>query len=189
MTVSSGHAEPHRTPAAALAACLLQGLDARLKHSAAVATQMSRVADLVEPDWRSPAKDAAWLHDVGYSPTVALTGFHALDGARWLRDHGWPDRTCRLIAWHTESFEEARLHCLDGVLLAEFAAPPRRAAAAIAWADLTSSPRGERWAAERRVAEILNRYPPGSIVHEVTHASLPALRAAVREIEELFYQS
>jgi hypothetical protein len=29
---------------------------------------------------------AAWLHDIGYAPGLAVTGLHALDGARYLRD-------------------------------------------------------------------------------------------------------
>ena len=28
---------------------------------------------------------AAWLHDIGYAPGVKDTGFHPLDGARYLR--------------------------------------------------------------------------------------------------------
>ena len=171
--------------AAALAAHLLQGVDTRLDHSAAVAAQMDRVAHLVERGWRSAIKDAAWLHDIGYSPQIAATGFHPLDGARWLRDHGWPRETCRLVAWHTEALEEARLYGLDTQLTAEFERPPRLAAAALAWADLTTSPTGAQWAAERRFADILRRYPPGSIVHEATRASLPSLGAAVRTIEDL----
>ena len=150
-----------------------------------MAAQIDLVVDLVEADWRSALKDAAWLHDVGYSPKVAVTSFHPLDGARWLRDHGWPRETCRLVAWHTEALEEARLYGLDTQLTAEFERPPRLAAAALAWADLTTSPTGAQWAAERRFADILRRYPPGSIVHEATRASLPSLGAAVRTIEDL----
>ena len=146
--------------AAALATHLLRRLDSRIDHSAAVAAQVDRAARLVEPEWRSHLKDAAWLHDIGYSPQLALTGFHPLDGARWLRDYGWPASTCRLVAWHTEPLEEARLYSLDSELAAEFEAPPRLASAALAWADLTSSPAGERWDAERRLADILERYPP-----------------------------
>lgn len=168
-----------------LATRLLQGLATRLDHSAAVAAQIDRVAGLVEPGWRSAAGDAAWLHDVGYNPDLARTGFHPLDGARWLRDHHWPTATCRMVAWHTEPLEEARQCDLDWELTEEFARPPRLAAAALAWADLTSSPSGERWDPERRLAEILDRYPPGFVVHEATRASLPALRAAVQEIEDL----
>jgi hypothetical protein len=176
---------PEQSEAAAVAARLLRGFEARLSHSAAVAAQVALVVELVEPGWRSALNDAAWLHDVGYSKELALTTFHPLDGARWLRVHGWPPETCQLVAWHTEPLEEARRHGLDAELTAEFDEPAQRAAAALAWADLTTSPTGERWDAERRLADILRRYPPGSIVHEATRASLPALRRAVRTIEDL----
>ena len=176
--------EPEESAAAALATRLLHALDGRLAHSATVAAQIKRAAALVEADWRSAARDAAWLHDIGYHTDLALTGFHPLDGARWLRDHGWRTETCRLVAWHTESIEEARMHGLDEELMAEFVAPPQRPAAALAWADLTSSPSGQRWDPERRFADILDRYPPGSLVHEATRASLPSLRASVRDIED-----
>jgi hypothetical protein len=169
--------------ATAPAARLLRGLDTRLQHSAAVAAQADRVAHLVEVDWRAALGDAGWLHDVGYSPQLVETGFHPLDGARWLRGHGWDSETCRLVAYHTGALEEARLHGLAADLTAEFDPPPRLAADALAWADLTSSPNGERWDPERRIADILDRYPPGSIVHEAIRSSHPGLLAAVRKIE------
>ena len=178
-------AETERSDATALATSLLRGFGTRLSHSATVAAQVDRVARLVEQGWRTAVKDAAWLHDVGYSRKLALTEFHPLDGARWLRDHDWPPETCRLVAWHTEPLEQARRHRLDGELSAEFDRPPGVAAAALAWADLTSSPTGERWDSERRLADILMRYPLGSLVHEATRASLPALRRAVWTIEDL----
>jgi hypothetical protein len=162
---------------------LLRGLDTRLQHSAAVAAQADRVAHLVEADWRASLSDAGWLHDVGYSPQLVRTGFHPLDGARWLRDHGWDAKTCRLVAYHTGALEEARLHGLAADLRVEFDPPPRLAAGALAWADLTSSPTGERWDPERRIADILDRYPPRSIVHEAIRSSRPSLLAAVRDIE------
>jgi hypothetical protein len=176
---------PEGWEGATLAAHLLGGLETRLNHSAAVVAQIDRVAGLVEPEWRAAVKDAAWLHDVGYSPELVETGFHPLDGARWLRDHNWPAKTSSLVAWHTEPLEEARRHGLARQLAAEFDQPARQAAAALTWADLTSSPSGQRWDAERRLADILHRYPPSSLVHEATRASLPSLRRAVQEIEDL----
>lgn len=184
---SLNEAVPQRAAAEALATRLLRAIDGRLAHSATVAAQIEHVVGLIEPDWRPAARAAAWLHDVGYHPDLARTGFHPLDGARWLRDHAWPTETCRLVAWHTESIEEAHLYGLDDELIAEFDAPPQLPAAVLAWADLTSSPRGQLWDPERRLAEILDRYPSGSLVHEATQASLPALRASVQRIEDLLH--
>ena len=178
-------AERSKSDARVLAIRLLDGLGTRLSHSAAVAAQVDRVVALVDPGWRSCLEDAAWLHDIGYGSAVVVTEFHPLDGARWLREHDWPLETCRLVAWHTEPLEEARLRNLDAELVAEFDLPDRLAAAALTWADLTSSPRGERWDSEQRLADILMRYPSGSPVHEATRASLPVLHRRVRTIEDL----
>jgi hypothetical protein len=68
-------------------------------------------------------------------------------------------------------------------LAAEFERPPPLAAAALTWADLTSSPSGEVWVLERRLADILQRHPADSTVHRATVAALPALRSAAAEIE------
>jgi hypothetical protein len=41
---------------------------------------------------------AAWLHDIGYAPELAVTGFHPLDGARFLRRAGADGQVVSLVA-------------------------------------------------------------------------------------------
>ena len=53
----------------------VQAVAARARSLAAV---LGADADLLEA--------AAWLHDIGYAPGLAVTGLNALDGARYLRD-------------------------------------------------------------------------------------------------------
>jgi hypothetical protein len=48
------------------------------------------------------------LHDIGYAPGLAVTGLHAQDGARYLRDAQHADAMlCRLVAHHTCASVEA----------------------------------------------------------------------------------
>lgn len=173
---------PPTVDAAALAEELLTGVGTRLAHTRRVAAQAARACGLVEGPWADALVPAAWLHDIGYNPQLASTGFHPLDGARHLRTLAWPAEVCRLVAWHTNAGDEANLRGLDGVLLDEFERPPHDAWAALAWADLTSSPAGERWAVEWRVADVLRRYPPGTVVHRAMSASTPELMSAAAAI-------
>ena len=49
---------------------------------------------------------AAYLHDIGYAPELEDTGFHPLDGARWLRAQGQERLAC-LVAHHSGAWFEA----------------------------------------------------------------------------------
>lgn len=169
--------------ARAVATELLAGVGTRVAHSRTVAHQAAVVLPVLDVPWSSALLDAAWLHDLGYAPSVVSTGFHPLDGARWLSAHCWPTEVCRLVAWHTRAGTEAALRHLAAELAAEFPAPPELARAALAWADLTSSPVGECCLATDRLADILRRYPPESVVHRATSANLPDLLMDVLLIE------
>jgi len=80
---------PPRTPAPRWAHS--QGVAARARSLAPV---LDADADLIEA--------AAWLHDIGYAPSLATTGLHQLDGARYLRDARHADAMlCRLVAHHS----------------------------------------------------------------------------------------
>ena len=50
---------------------------------------------------------AAWLHDVGYAPEVADTGFHPLDGARYLAGLETDERVVNLVGRHSYAILEA----------------------------------------------------------------------------------
>jgi HD superfamily phosphodiesterase len=79
----------------------IAGLGRRWAHVQAVAS----AAEQIRPHLDSEAGDclvaAAWLHDIGYGPGVRATGFHPLDGARFLRSQGFPELVVSLVAFHS----------------------------------------------------------------------------------------
>jgi HD domain len=83
------------------------GLERRRQHVRAVAGRAEELRPSVPAGERALLVAAAWLHDIGYSPAVARTGFHPLDGARYLRDNGWPKRLVNLVAHHSGARFEA----------------------------------------------------------------------------------
>lgn len=168
------------------AAQLLGATSVRYAHTCRVARQAGSVRHLIPDPWRSVLVEAAWLHDIGYSKELVQTGFHPIDGARWLRSRDRSAEVCSLVAWHTRALTEARLRGLEDALIAEFVAPPAAAQAMLTWADLTSSPSGQRWEPEIRISEILSRYGPTSIVHQATRANEMQLLADARSVAQRF---
>ena len=130
----------------------VQGVAAR---ACSLATVLGADADLLEA--------AAWLHDIGYAPGPATTGLHALDGARYRRDAQHADSMlCRLVAHHTCAIIEAEERGLAGILGLEFESVPEELSSVLTYCDITTSPDGELVPAERRLAEIQQRYGPGT---------------------------
>ncbi len=126
---------------------------------------------------------AAWLHDIGYLPELARTGFHGLDGARYLRDvqHADP-MLSRLVAHHSCAIVEAEERGLADVLCREFAAPPQPLADALTCCDMTTSPDGEPMNVDRRLAEIRYRYGSGHVVSRSIRRATPMILQAVGEV-------
>ncbi len=87
---------------------------------------------------------AATLHDVGYAPRLAVTGFHPLDGARFLRDeHGADERLVRLVANHSFALLEAEERGLREVLAREFPLLEEPLLVdALVYCDMTTTPDG-----------------------------------------------
>src|SRR5215467_3367560 len=87
---------------------LAETLPRRWAHVQAVARKAEAVGSvLMEPREAVHLVSAAWLHDIGYAPALVSTGFHALDGARWLRRHGFDERVAALVAYHSCAYLEA----------------------------------------------------------------------------------
>jgi hypothetical protein len=120
------------------------------------------------------------LHDIGYSPELAQTGFHPLDGARYLRDAHLADPVlCSLVAHHSCAVLEAEERGLAGELCREFPAPSMVLNDALAYCDMTTDPSGNTISVRDRLAEIRERYGPHSIVTRFTHNAEPSLIASV----------
>ena len=126
---------------------------------------------------------AAWLHDIGYAPALADTGFHPLDGARYLRDVEHADLVlCQLVAHHSGALAEARERGLADELSGDFEPASRPLSDALTYCDMTTGPDGQRLTVERRLAEIRARYGPGDPVTRAIARSAPQLTSAVTRV-------
>ena len=76
-------------------------LPRRWAHTQGVAARARTLAPILGDD-ADLLEAAAWLHDIGYSPALAATGFHPLDGARYLR--GRPGRRATPVPSRGQSF-------------------------------------------------------------------------------------
>jgi hypothetical protein len=172
--------------AAELARKLLEvPLPRRWAHVQGVAAQARSLAPILGDD-ADLLEAAAWLHDIGYSPELADTGFHPLDGARYLRDDQHADATlCGLVANHSCAIIEAEERGLVGELSREFPPPPVMLNDALAYCDLTTTPDGRLVSVGNRISEIRERYGPDSIVTRFTYKAEPRFMSSVRKITKL----
>ena len=145
---------------------LATALPRRWQHVQAVAAQAARLS-AVPGVAGDVLVAAAWLHDIGYAPDLIDTGFHPVDGARFLRKLGADDRLACLVAHHSCAVYEARVRGLEDVLLAEFRQETSPTYDALVFCDLTTGPAGELVTYWERMKEIRERYGPD---HEVTQA-------------------
>jgi len=163
---------------------LAADLPRRWTHVQAVAARAKELGGVVAAD-RKVLVSAAWLHDIGYAPGLVDTGFHPLDGARFLRSRGLPDRVVRLVAHHTCAVVEAEERGLAELLLREFEREVSATADLLWYCDLTTGPDGELVAVDERLAEIRGRYGPGDVVTRFIERATPELLAAAARGAEL----
>ena len=155
--------------------------NARCQPVAARARSLASVlgadADLVEA--------AAWLYDIGYALGLAVTGLHALDGARYLRDARHADAMlCRLVAHHSCTIIEAEECGFADVLSLEFEPAPYALSSVLTYCDMTTSPDGELAPVDRRLAEIHDRYGQGHLVNRSIQRATPMILRAVQQVQD-----
>jgi HD domain len=161
---------------------LSEPLPRRWAHVQGVAATARTLAPILGPDTELVTA-AAWLHDIGYAPAITDTGFHPLDGARYLRDTAQADpELCRLVARHSGAIHEATERGLADDLAREFPHPRPRLSDALAYCDLTTGPDGQRLSFDQRLADIRARYAPGHPVISAMARSAPELLAAVERV-------
>ncbi len=155
----------------------------RWAHVVGVAKTASDIAPRLLAKDADAIVAAAWLHDVGYAPSIAKTGFSSRGWCEIRQVCGMPALVVSLIAHHSGASAEAIERGLDAEL-AEFDRPPRDVLDVVTYADMTTAPDGTPIEADRRVSEILSRYSRDDPVHAAVSRSSDELLAAVARIKD-----
>lgn len=128
---------------------------------------------------------AAWLHDVGYAPDLVDTGFHPLDGARYLRRRGADPQVVSLVAYHSCAVVEARVRGLEAALTSEFEPAPADLSDALLYCDMTTGPDGDYVRPADRLVEIRGRYGPDDKVTRFVELAASEILTIAAQVEHL----
>jgi hypothetical protein len=168
--------------AAERAASLLAPLGNRWLHVQGVVERARCVGRALDGDDRIYLLAAAYLHDIGYAPSLRMTGFHPLDGAIYVRSFGY-ERLASLIAHHFAARFEAQLRGCDQ-LLHEFPRECSPVADALTYCDGTTGPAGEHLSLNERAAEIRSRYTEKDVVVQALRLAMPHLSLAIGRTQQ-----
>jgi HD domain len=161
---------------------LIAPLGNRWLHVQGVVRKAQCVAEILPQDDRPYLIAAAYLHDIGYAPSLKKTGFHPLDGAYYMRSCGY-ERLASLVAHHFEAGIEARLVGYEQ----ELEAFPREyslLANALDYCDCTTGPTGEPVSWEERIRDIRNRYSETEIAVRMLFEAEPHLTQSVARVQQ-----
>ncbi|MGE6749564.1 HD domain-containing protein [Streptomyces niveus] len=163
---------------------LADPLPRRWAHSQGVAERACLLAPILGTD-ADLMEAAAVLHDIGYAPDLAKTGFHPLDGARYLRDVEHADeRLVRLVAHHSCAWMEAEARGMRDELEAEFPREVPHLADALCYCDMSTTPDGTPTNPVDRVNEIVSRYGDSSLIGTFIRRAEPEILSATARVLE-----
>ena len=160
---------------------LLSPLGDRWLHVQGVAEKAHSVSKAFNGSDGTYLIAAAYLHDIGYAPSLKKTGFHPIDGACYLQSCG-QGHLASLVAHHSEAQFEAHLRGL----LSELDTFPRQCSPlsdALTYCDITTSPIGQSIAFQERITDIFRRYGETDIVSQAIQQAIPSLSLAVERTQ------
>jgi HD domain len=169
------------------AASLLSPLGSRWLHTKGVVERARHVGKAFNEADHSLLIEAAYLHDIGYAPSLHKTNFHPLDGAIYLKSQG-QKRLVSLVAYHSGAQFEARLRGL-GTELYKFQPETSAIADALTYCDMTTGPTGLHISFEERIADIFRRYGETHLVNQAIHQAIPSLASAISKTQDILNQN
>ncbi|NKQ58542.1 HDIG domain-containing protein [Amycolatopsis sp. K13G38] len=167
---------------------LADELPRRWAHTRGVAHRAAEVARSLPAEDRQILIAAAWLHDIGYAEELIDTGFHQLDGARYLAARGVPRRVCALVAHHAGAAAVAAVRGLSAEL-AEFDDEQGPVRDALWYCDMTTAPDGTPVSFAERMRELRARRSPDDPVIQALAGNESERAAAVSRTEELLHST
>lgn len=162
---------------------LEEALPRRWRHVRSVARRATWVAGQLSLSDELAA--AAWLHDIGYAPELVETGFHPVDGARYLRKVGISEQVVSLVAYHSCAEIEADVRGLGDVLASEFKPGDPLLTDALLYCDMAVGPDGDYVRPADRLAEIRVRYGPDHEVTRFVERAASKILATAGRVEDL----
>jgi putative nucleotidyltransferase with HDIG domain len=128
---------------------------------------------------------AAWLHDIGYASELQETGFHPLDGARYLRRMDVDEQVVSLVAYHSCARIEADVRGLGAELESEFSLPDSLLADVLLYCDMTTGPDGDYVRPADRLVGIRGRYGRDHEVTRFVERAAPEILATAGRVEQM----
>lgn len=163
----------------------LSASPARVKHVLEIAKRVRESAARVSMRGMHSKIDldlaecAALLHDIGYWPPIAHTGFHPIDGARFLEQEG-EQEIPRIIVGHSCSPEEGELRGFPGIC-----SDPGLIAKLITYWDVQVQQGGAVVSYDERLQDILARYGTESIVGQANLKAKPRIETLLMEVKQV----